>query len=179
MEIIDITIKLDEHTPIYAGDPQFMREVWRTVQEDSYMLSKLRMGSHTGTHADAPCHFISGAKAIGNMPLKQFIGNCKVLNSFSEYDGTCKKVLFKGKGKLTTQMAEQLVKDHVHLVGTESASIGDDEVHRILLGSECVVLEWLTLQKAAAGDYFLCAQPLKIDADGSPVRACLVKDMGE
>ena len=177
MEIIDITIKLDENTPIYAGDPRFVKEVWRTVQEDTYMLSKLRMGSHTGTHVDAPCHFINGAKAVYHMPLRKFVGPCKVYDSFEDYDGKAIRVLFKGRTKLTPEMAAELVKNRVELVGTEAASIGDDETHKILLGTECVALEWLNLAKAEAGEYFLCAQPLKIDADGSPVRACLVKDI--
>lgn len=177
MEIIDITIKLDENTPIYAGDPRFSREVWRSVQQDTYMLSKLRMGSHTGTHVDAPCHFIDGAKSVYGMPLHKFVGYCKVYDTFADYDGTAKRVLFKDKARLTAEQAEILVKDQVELVGTEAASIGDDEVHKILLNRECVILEWLNLSKADAGKYFLSAAPLKIDADGSPVRACLVKDI--
>ena len=180
MEIIDITIKLDENTPIYAGDPRFEREVWRCVENDQYMLSKLRMGSHTGTHVDAPCHFIDKGKSIYELPLKKFVGDCVVLDSIDDYDGKAEKVLLKGKNaKLTIAQAQKLVDHRVTLVGTEAASIGGDEVHKVLLGSECVILEWLSLEKVPVGEYFLNAAPLKIDADGSPVRAYLVRRPNE
>ena len=73
MEIIDISIKLDENTPVYAGDPRFQKEIWRSVDRDQYMLSKLRMGTHTGTHVDAPCHFIEKARAICDLSLRKFV----------------------------------------------------------------------------------------------------------
>lgn len=179
MEIIDISIKLDENTPVYAGDPRFQREVWRSVDRDTYMLSKLRMGTHTGTHVDAPSHYYDEAKSVYELPLRKFVGDCMVLESFADYDGQCERVLLKGNTKLTPQQAQMLVKNRAILVGTESGSIGDDEVHKILLGNECVILEWLCLKKASAGRYFLAAPPLKIDADGSPVRACLIRGLNE
>lgn len=180
MEIIDITIKLDENTPVYAGDPRFQKEVWRSVDRDQYMLSKLRMGSHTGTHVDAPCHFIEKGKSVCEIPLRKFVGECVVLESIDDYDGKAERILLKGKNaKLTLAQAQKLVAGRALLIGTEAASIGDDEVHRVLLGGECILLEWLTLEKAPAGKYFLNAAPLKIDADGSPVRAYLIRGLIE
>ena len=54
MKIIDISQKLDENAPVYEGDPTFSSEVWKNVQDDGFMLSILRMGTHTGTHRDMP-----------------------------------------------------------------------------------------------------------------------------
>jgi arylformamidase len=59
-------------------------------------------------------------------------------------------------------------------VGTDSLSIGDDAVHRVLLENDCVIIESLKLEGVPEGKYILYALPLKIDADGSPVRACLI-----
>ena len=88
--------------------------------------------------------------------------------------------MLKGKNaKLTLAQAQKLIESRALLIGTEAASIGDDEVHRILLGGECILLEWLALEKAPAGKYFLNAAPLKIDADGSPVRAYLIRGLIE
>ena len=113
------------------------------------------------------------------MPLRKFVGECAVLDSIGDYDGTAERILLKGSGKLNVQQAQKLVDQRISLIGTEAASIGDDEVHRILLGSECIILEWINLEKAPAGKYFLNAAPLKIDADGSPVRAYLIKGLIE
>lgn len=180
MEIIDISIKLDENTPVYTGDPRFQKEIWRSVERDTYMLSKIRMGTHTGTHVDAPCHYFESERSVYDLPLRKFVGNCAVLNSFEDYCGQSRRILLKGKNtKLTVAQAQKLVDNRVMLIGTESASIGDDEVHKILLGSECIILEWLLLDKAPVGKYFLSAAPLKIDTDGSPVRAYLIRGLNE
>ena len=142
------------------------------------MLSKVTMGTHTGTHVDAPCHFIKGGKSVYEMPIHMFVGRCAVTDNIDECDLSLRRVLIKGKGKftLTAQSAKRLADNHVMMVGTEQMSIGDDEVHKILLGAGCAVLEWIDLSKVPAGEYILSAAPLKIDADGSPVRACLIAE---
>jgi arylformamidase len=45
-----------------------------TLRKDHVNLSELCLGSHTGTHVDAPSHFIKGAKGIDRMDLERFIG---------------------------------------------------------------------------------------------------------
>ena len=56
----------------------------------------------------------------------------------------------------------------------EAQTVGDEEVHRILLGAEVAVLEGLDLRGAPAGEYILCALPVKLGgSDGAPVRAVL------
>ena len=175
MKVIDISFKLDEQTQIYEGDPRFCMEVWRSIEQDTYMLSKLKMGTHTGTHIDAPCHYIEGAKTIYDVPMETFIGACKVVDRLDQIQEGDERVIIKGKNALTPEEARELVKKRVRLVGTERLSVGGDDVHRILLGNECVILERLKLHKVKTGSYMLCAPPLKIEADGCPVRACLIE----
>ena len=176
MRVIDITHALNEKTAIYEGDPRFSREIWRTVEEDGYCISKLRMGSHTGTHVDAPGHFIEGGRSIAELPVHRFVGECLVAGSVDEPLDGCPRLLLKGDaGRITLEQAQELIEKGVRLIGTEKLSIGGDEVHRLLLGAECVVLEYLKLDKVAPGRYLLSAAPLKIDADGSPIRACLIE----
>lgn len=178
MRVIDITMKLDENTSIYEGDPTFSREVWTSLQHDGYVISKLKMGTHTGTHIDAPCHFIEGGKTAAEIPAGQFIGECKVVNTPEVSGGSCPRVLIRfdtPPRKLSIAQAQRLIDLRVQLVGTNMLSIGSDQVHKLLLANDCIILEGLDLKAVSAGDYFLTAVPLKMDTDGSPVRACLVK----
>lgn len=176
--MIDITLKLDENTAVYEGDPRFYLERWRNIEQDGFMLSRITMGTHTGTHMDAPCHFIEGGKAICDLPLDLFVGECLVTDNINAFTGGYKRVLFscaKGGGRLTEEQARRLVDLRVCLVGTEMLSIGNDAVHKILLGADCAIIEKLNLRQVRPGTYDLCAAPLKIDADGTPVRAFLIE----
>ena len=174
MKLFDITVKLDENTPIYEGDPKFSVEAFRVIDEDGYHISKLRMGSHSGTHIDAPEHYVRSGKRACDLPLKSTVGPCVVLDRIDDYKGQADKILLR-HGHLTLSQAEKLIDAHVTLVGTVHMSIGEDDVHQTLLKNECVILEKLDLSKVENGNYFLSAAPLKIEADGSPVRAFLAR----
>ncbi len=145
------------------------------IDDDGYTLSKFEMGSHTGTHVDAPCHFIPGAKSLAEIELERFIGKCFVTREPLEFPGGTERLLIKGKkGKIDHEVARAIADSGVKLVGTEMLSIGGDATHQILLGSDIVILESLNLAEVPEGEYTLYSPPVKIDADGAPVRACLV-----
>ncbi|WP_062350418.1 cyclase family protein [Bacillus kwashiorkori] len=73
-KIIDLTIPLAEEIPVFPGDPQPSFDKIRFVEEDGYNLSVLHLGTHSGTHVDAPNHFFQNGKKIDEVPLQQFIG---------------------------------------------------------------------------------------------------------
>ncbi|MEA4853981.1 MAG: cyclase family protein [Christensenella sp.] len=184
IKIIDITLRLDDTIKIYEGDPHVRLEKFFTVENYGYAVSKLSMGSHSGTHIDAPAHVIDGGRTVREIPLSDLVGDCLVveIGSGKIPKGT-KRVLLKGAAEEETQLspktAKQLVDAGIRLIGTDALSIGNDEVHKIFLSEGICILESLNLKKAAAGKYFLCALPLKIDTDGSPLRACLVEGLVE
>jgi len=175
MRVIDISQKLNEKTVIYEGDPRFRKDVRSTVSDNGYMISALYMGTHTGTHVDAPCHFIEGGRTVSELPVKTFVGPCLVSTDMAHVDvcGKYERVLFKSayaNRKLSLEEAQRLVDARVSLVGTDMLSIGDDKVHRLLLGNGCVILEGLVLSNVEEREYFLSAAPLKMDTDGSHMR---------
>lgn len=183
MRIIDITAELNEQTKTYEGDPKVRLEQAATIDSDGYALTKLSMGSHSGTHLDAPSHYIEGGQTAADIPLSVLIGECRVVESADQqFSSNAERVLIKGsadrEAALDTRQAQALIDAGVRLIGTDGMSVGDDEVHRILLSAQCAVLEHLDLSKAAPGTYILCALPLKIAADGTPVRACLIEPEG-
>lgn len=181
IKILDITYELNEETKVYEGDPHFIKEEVFTLDRDGFALSLIRMGTHAGTHTDAPSHFISGGKSLREIPLGCYIGPCRVAVMDELEDcPACEKLLLKSapdkEARLTSKQAKELIKKGVRLLGTDSLSIGDDAVHRILLENDCVIIELLRMDGVAPGKYTLYAMPLKIDADGSPIRACLVQE---
>jgi len=170
---------LSEETTVYEGDPHFIKEEVFTLDKDGFALSLIRMGSHAGTHTDAPSHFIQGGKTLLDIPLCDYIGECRVvgMDELKDLAGVGKVLLKSAPGseaRLTVRLAKTLIKKGVRLVGTDSLSIGDDAVHKELLENDCVIIELLKLDGVPAGKYTLYALPLKIDADGSPIRACLI-----
>lgn len=184
IKIIDITSELNEKTPIYEGDPRIRVEQVFTVESDGFAMTELSMGSHSGTHIDAPGHYIAGGRGVSEIPLTDTVGDCVVVTKGNmKIPAKIKRVLIKGhddkSGKLSEAQAQKLVDAGVRLVGTNGLSIGSDEVHDILLTEGCCILESLDLDKAEPGEYFLCALPLKIAADGAPLRACLIQDIHE
>ncbi|KIK61127.1 hypothetical protein GYMLUDRAFT_59086 [Collybiopsis luxurians FD-317 M1] len=69
---IDLTHLLDpDNISLYPDDPAFKCCPIATVSNDSYSVHSLSLGSHTGTHIDAPSHFIEGGITIDEVPLEQ------------------------------------------------------------------------------------------------------------
>ncbi len=72
--IVDLSHPLDDHTPVYPGDPVARFEPATTIDEHGYNVLHVRMGSQTGTHVDAPFHFLADGARIDELPLELFLG---------------------------------------------------------------------------------------------------------
>ncbi|MCL2579372.1 MAG: cyclase family protein [Oscillospiraceae bacterium] len=76
---IDLSWPLAKDTPIYPGDPAPNIEAAATIERDGYNLSRLVLGSHTGTHVDAPYHFLSTGETIDQIGLDRFFGEALLI----------------------------------------------------------------------------------------------------
>ena len=64
----------------WPGDPEIRKEPFRDMERgDVCNVSSLAFGSHTGTHMDAPLHFIRNGRTLDKMPLDATIGPCRVI----------------------------------------------------------------------------------------------------
>lgn len=74
MKTIDLTAPITDEMPVFPGDPPFRRK-WHAFF-DSYPVccSALSFGPHTGTHVDAPLHFIKDGASIDEMAIERFYG---------------------------------------------------------------------------------------------------------
>jgi arylformamidase len=80
MKIFDITLTITPDLPVWPGDLKVELARVKKMEEGSHdNLSQMRMGVHTGTHVDAPYHFVADGKKIDQVDLKQLIGPVQVV----------------------------------------------------------------------------------------------------
>ena len=81
MKIFDISVPVSAGMPVWPGDPQVVLERYRTISSGNFSNdSKLACSVHTGTHVDAPAHFIENGKTVENLSLNTLIGPAVVAN---------------------------------------------------------------------------------------------------
>ena len=187
--LYDITQELFSSV-VYPGDLAPTPEKVASIAEGKVVnVTNLHMCAHTGTHMDAPLHFVEGAASITEMALSQFVGECTVVDCDGIFDADaarrlipagCRRLLIRGGGIPDLSGAEEIVRAGLLLVGVEPQSIGGMEapapVHRCLLSAGIAALEGIRLGDVPAGRYTLYAAPLKgAGLDGAPVRAVLAE----
>ncbi len=80
MRLFDVSVRLSEDSPTFPGNPPFRCEpVKRTAKGDSANVTSLHMGTHTGTHVDAPRHFFDAKPGVDQLPLDVLIGPALVV----------------------------------------------------------------------------------------------------
>ncbi len=80
MKIYDVSVPISSKTPVYEGDPSVEIDLKLSIENgDNANVSQICMGVHTGTHVDAPNHFIEGTKKIIDLDLNVLIGKCRVV----------------------------------------------------------------------------------------------------
>jgi arylformamidase len=176
----------------------------RPAAGSPYNITVARLCLHSGTHIDAPRHAVPGGKGAEEIPLGACAGPARLVRHVPDRHigradlagrdlrgverlllATTNAARAESDGfredyvALLPDAARFLVETGVRLVGIDYLSIGPrgregEEVHRILLQAEVVVLEGLVLKGLEPGDYELVAFPLAfVGSDGAPVRAAL------
>lgn len=206
MRILDVTRAIRPGMPVFPGDPPVAVRAHRaTAQGAPANVSALSLGSHTGTHLDAPRHLDPRAPGVDALPLALLVGPAVVLDvgPVAPIDGPAlrraglldgpapTRVLLKARGApgasllafppLSLDAAELLLQVGARLVGVEASSVDpsaalDLPVHRRLLGAGAVIIEELDLSAVPAGRYELACLPLKLEGgDGAPARVILLE----
>ena len=78
--IVDLSRSVDKHTQVYPGDPHVRLERAATLEADGVNVLGVHIGSHSGTHVDAPYHFIEDGERIDAMDPGLFVGPAVVVN---------------------------------------------------------------------------------------------------
>ncbi len=204
MNIYDISITISNDMITWPGDPEVEISKRCSIEQGAICnVTGIKMGAHTGTHIDAPNHFIDDSYTTDHIKLEDLIGKCIVIESSAEsvigvndvnkYDySSCSKVLIKTKNskRLTENSfnkefisigldaVKYLIEQNVKLIGIDYLSIeafsSDGVIHKEILKHEIIILEGIDLSTIKLGVYELICLPLKLsNSDGAPVRAIL------
>ena len=79
--IVDLSHRVGPDTQIYPGDPEPRFEAATTIAAHGMNVLSVHLGSHSGTHADAPYHFIEDGERIDEMDPKLFVGPAVIIDA--------------------------------------------------------------------------------------------------
>ncbi len=197
---IDISVPLHAGLVSWQDSPIRVEQTLAIAAGDPVNLTEIAFPVHTGTHVDAPRHFVDGAAALDEVGLDPFNGPADVVDATAAelrigaalveavVPADAERVLFKTRSAalwderrfspehvcLDATGAAALARLGVRLAGIDYLSIGDEEAHRTLFRAGIPALEGLDLRGVPPGRYRLACLPLSIPgADGAPARAVL------
>ena len=191
--LVDVSVLLTPGLATYPGNPEFeLQPVKRIAQGDSSNVSRLVMGTHTGTHVDAPRHFFDGGSGADTLPLDLLVGRTRVIDlphrggigedhlaaaglreDLRVLLRTPNSALWNSDGfhedytYLTEGGAQYVVDQGVKVIGVDYLSVEQFRkpaapAHRALLGNNVLIIEGLNLSDAEPGVYEMYCLPLRI-----------------
>jgi arylformamidase len=202
VKLIDVTVPIRHGMPVYDNNPGVTLERARSIADgDTVNISRLDFGVHTGTHVDAPVHFIEGGAGAETIDPEILVGEAHVVDAtalHADIDAEAlatldlppgaERLLFKTPNselwsrdsfthdfiRFVESGARPLVDAGVRLVGIDYLSVGDAGAHLAFLRNGVVPVEGLDLRGVDPGRYRLHCLPLKlVGSDGAPARVLL------
>ena len=87
MKIHDITLAISPQMPVWPGDPPVTLERIESMDAGAHVnVSQLSCSVHTGTHVDAPHHFLNDGRTVESLPLESLCGPARVIALGEEVD---------------------------------------------------------------------------------------------
>jgi kynurenine formamidase len=189
---IDLTRSLDTNIPVYPGDKPL--EIIKTgdLDRDGFLMHEIKMGTHVGTHMDAPAHFIARGKRIAELEVEKFFGTGVIVElgkevpisalekaqivlihtGMAEMWGTDK--YFQEYPELPERLVSKLIAGKVQMICVDMPSVdyAPHAVHKKLLAAEILIVENVcNLEKIPRDQEFkVCALPLNLGAEAAPCR---------
>ena len=195
--IVDLSVVVNESTPVYPGDPTLKIEPAGLFEPDGWNDHIVSIPTHVGTHIDAPLHMLSDGKSLGQFPIEQFVGRGILVEVGKEFSLKAVQqsgiqagdiVLFHtGMSSsyhdpsyyetypvMSEEIAQYLVARQVKMVGVDAGNVDNADgfpIHKILLAGGVLIIENLTnLEQLVDREFNVSALPIKLDLDGAPAR---------
>jgi arylformamidase len=192
MKIIDISWPIAPDMTAYKDKAVVAFKYVKTFEKDGARESIITLGSHSGTHVDAPSHFIAGGDSIHAMPIEATCGPCVVLDCVEVTESITQEVLQKHDIKegaiillktrnsasvphesfrydfvyLAASGAEHLASKKVKAVGIDYLGIErqqpNHDTHETLMRAGITIIEGLRLAQVDPGVYMLWCLPLRV-----------------
>lgn len=196
--IVDLSVLVDEDAPVYPGDPSVCIERQLTHDIDGVNDHLLHIGTHVGTHIDAPLHMIKNGKSLDEFSLEDMSGRGMLVDVRGGFDG--EKILdldlsdvdivlfltgmsafyrsdpnkyFSEYSYIPVYIAQFLAENNLKAVGVDACSpdYPDYGVHKTLLEKDILIIENLTnLEELIDKQFIIYVAPLRLDIDGAPAR---------
>jgi arylformamidase len=190
--VIDITSPIKQGMPVYPGDPQPSVRKVCSIETDGFGLSLISMGSHTGTHVDAPSHVLENGTTVDMLLPESFIGRAILLDLScinsplhaehlemvwnKKKSGQVTEVLLLKTGAINSleetenfcleeDIAFWMQDKGLKVLGVDAFSIENKKdlpLHRSLLSQGVNIIECLDLEQVREGYYIFICLPLKI-----------------
>ena len=202
MKIIDLTYPLTNEIKEYPGDPKLEIKYFKKAdKKDSCTLFEFKSGLHTGTHLDAPYHYIINGKKIKDFKIDSFIGTTTILKSDTHNEIKLKNlddtnniqdivIINTGWGNkwnsndyfydyphISSELAEFLIENNIKGIAIDTCSVDkhdENKIHKMFLKNEIWIVENIAnLDKINKKEYNGYFIPLNIEAEASFVRAFL------
>jgi len=160
MHIYDVSVPISARTPTYPGDPGVDIRQWLSLADgDAANVSAICFGAHTGTHVDAPAHFIKDAPKVQSMDLHTLIGEVQVMEipngviSIEEshlengFDADTKRILFKTRNSNFWSEADgQFHADYTYISPAAAKKLVDH-------GMRLVGIDYLSVERFASENF--------------------------
>lgn len=191
--VFDLTHPLGPRTDVFPGDPRVRFRPHADYAREGYRVTHVELGTHAGTHLDAPAHVVPGGLTVDRIPLETLVGPARVLGPAlpAEPIAAGERVLvrsgwsvhwtaadyFRDFPPLPAPLVEALAAAPAALVGLDTPSLHPDReedrrLHRTLLRAGVVIVENLANLELLPPQVFLIVLPLPLrELDGAPCRA--------
>ena len=153
MKFYDITLTIRPSMPVWPGDPKVILERVSKIEEGANAnVSQVSMSVHSGTHMDAPIHFLPGGDSIDTLPLEILIGPAQVVQLPDDINTITAAVL--EKAGIDPGVERLLIKTHnsaywadpAHAFKKEFLAIeADGAAYLVKLGVKLVGIDYLSI----------------------------------
>jgi arylformamidase len=166
MKVHDISLTLRQRMLVFPGEPTPLLEPTKDMgRGDAYNISRLTIATHTGTHIDAPLHFLPGAASVDQLPLEALVGSALVVEMAVEQEITAAEL----EAVAIPPGTERLL-----FKTRNSRLLDDDEFHRDFVYLTLDAARWLVERgvRLVAIDYLSVEQ---MDAQPNIVHQTLLR----
>jgi kynurenine formamidase len=197
--IVDLSMPVNEETVVFPGDAKPVFEQAGTLETVGFVDHVIHINNHLGTHIDAPDHMLEKGMLLSDYPVDRFVRQAICVDARGrgtlsvellegvEVNAGDAVLFYTGLGdnyqvqayatdypKIDPELAELLISKNVKLVGADMISFDHDEpypIHKLLLGSDILLIENLVNLDAVAGKRFrLFALPIRLELHAAPAR---------
>ncbi len=192
MNVIDISWPISSATTAYKDKQTIKLEPSKIFEKDNARETIITLSSHTGTHVDAPAHFLQDGKTIDQMVPSRFVGPCTILDMTGISEQITRDdlitqtinmgdiILIKTANSalsstdkfmpnfvyLETSGARYLAEKKIKAVGIDYLSIErnqpDHATHTTCMHADIAIIEGLRLQHVQPGNYLFVCLPLPL-----------------